>query len=96
MRAKRAGHSMPACESGTLHSKHISGGRMCGYGEYEPIVDGEYGIQISLRLLAADACEEERDCLAGAPSGRGAAYAGGGMFIGGSIAVCAAACTAAS
>ena len=57
MRAKCAGHSMPTCECGTLHSKHISGGRMCGYGEYEPIVDDEYGIQISLRLLAAVACE---------------------------------------
>ena len=53
IRTKRAGHSLPACEWGALHSKHISGCRMCGYGECEPRIDVEYGIQSSLRLRAA-------------------------------------------
>ena len=53
IRRKRSGHSLPACELGTLHSKHISGGLMCGYGKYEPRFATEYGIHTSLRLSAA-------------------------------------------
>ena len=63
---------------------------MCGYCECEPRVDGEYGIQISLRLRAAAACEVERGCLAGAT------YAGGGVVNCGSAAASVAACIAAS
>ena len=96
MRAKRAGHSLPACECGALHSKHISSGRMCGYGKCEPRIDGEYGIQTSVQLRALAAYEVERGCLAGAPSVRGATYAGGGVVNCGSAAACVAACIAAS
>ena len=53
IRRKRSGHSLPACELGMLHSKHISGGLMCEYGEYEPRIAVEYGIHTSLRLSAA-------------------------------------------
>ena len=60
------------------------------------MVDDEYGIQISLRLIAAAACAGGRVCLVGAPSVRGATYAGGGMASDGSIAACDAACIAAS
>ena len=82
MRAKLAGHSLPACECGTLHSKHMSGGLICGYGESEPMVDDEYGIQISLRLRAAAACAEERVCLAGALPFAVLRTPGGGGFHG--------------
>ena len=81
-----------------LHSKHMPGGRLCGYGECEPRVDVEYGIQSSLRVRAAVAWAVERGCLAGASSARGATYAGvGGGVVGcGSTAACVAACIPAS
>ena len=50
IRRKRTGHSLPACELRTLHSKHISGARICGYGESVPRIAVEYGMQTSLRL----------------------------------------------
>ena len=54
---------MPACELGTLHSKHISGARICGYGEYVPRIAVEYGIQTSLRLRAALSLAVRRGCV---------------------------------
>ena len=49
---------------------------MCGYGECEPRVDGEYSIQTLSRLRAAAAFEVEQGCLVGAPSVSCATYAG--------------------
>ena len=69
---------------------------MCGYGECEPRVDGEYSIQTLSRLRAAAAFEVEQGCLVGAPSVSCATYAGGGVVNCGSAAACVAACIAAS